>query len=551
MGTQRLKTCLLLLAGLLALALPTSALAITGQYEVSACNYTLEGANNSWVWESTDTSEHDHYAEHSNCPDPLGGTGGNIDREGGLSTTDALHLSNGAPTGTSAGWTDTVPKGTTIAAIKYERYIGLNYDPYPNSWSPALRADDTIINNETCEDTPANSYVCFIGGPPGHGGEPSTITGLSAHKLTLGIDCHAEAGAECITGASQYDVWAAMYGATVTINDPTPPTLQTPTGNLWEAGEHNGYHTGTETLSTSAQDTGGGVQTITLAVDGKPNQTYDAPCDFTYTQPCPTSTGPQTFTLNTSQLSDGPHALILTAVDAAGNDSTVATNQITVANNPPPAPTMLIATATQPGSNTYTATWKDPANQPIPVTSATYQLCPIGQPAECTTPAQAPLEGPVTIILPGPRTWTLSVWLTNAAGLTSSNNAATTQILLLPGPEISPAPGHIEGPRLATNTGSPLPPSQHHDAQLHLSGRIHGQYLFVQLTGPSTGRVKVAYAVRYHHRTIARASKSISLRHGHQTTRFKLPGHIIAHITILVYARLARNKAQNTISITR
>ena len=54
---------------------------------------------------------------------------------------------------------------------------------------------------------------------------------------------------ECITGASRHAVWAAMYGATVTVADPTPPTLSTPYGTLWAAGEAGGFHKGTETVS--------------------------------------------------------------------------------------------------------------------------------------------------------------------------------------------------------------------------------------------------------------------------------------------------------------
>ena len=63
------------LAGVLSL-LPSSALATTGTYEVSTCNYAPEAVNNSWTWATTDPSQPDHYAEHANCPDRVGGDGG-------------------------------------------------------------------------------------------------------------------------------------------------------------------------------------------------------------------------------------------------------------------------------------------------------------------------------------------------------------------------------------------------------------------------------------------------------------------------------------------
>lgn len=318
---------LALLAGLL----PTSASAATGSYEVSACNYAPEAVNNSWVWSTTDSSQPSHYAEHANCPYRLGGTGGTTDQEGGLSTTDALGLTSGAPPGTSAGWTFTAPAGTTIAAINYERYLGHENDT-SNSWSPALRAEGTIVPGETCTVTLPN-VGCLTGGPPGEGGTPSVITGLSAHQLTFGVVCQVASSETCVTGATEHSVWAAMYGATVTLSDPTPPTLSTPTGTLWGPGEAGSFHKGTENVATTAQDVGGGVQSIVLSADGHPFETYSAPCDFTFAQPCPLSTGTQTLTLPTTELTDGTHTLTLIATDAAGNQSTVASEQITVDNH--------------------------------------------------------------------------------------------------------------------------------------------------------------------------------------------------------------------------
>lgn len=325
----------ILLAGALAVltcVMPASATAAIGSYEVSACDYAPEAVNNSWTWATTDPSQPDHYTEHANCPDRLGGNGGSTDQEGGLSTTDALGLTSGAPPGTSASWTFTAPAGTTITGIDYERYIGHTIDP-DNYWSPALRADGVIVPGETCLDSVQNSETCFIGGPPGEGGQPGHVAGLSAHQLSLSIVCQAPTGEECVTGATEHKVWAAMYGARVTLSDPTPPTLNAPSGSLWGPGEASGIHKGTESVTTSAQDVGGGVQNITLAADGQPVETYNASCNFTFAQPCPSSTGVQTLTLPTTELSDGKHTLTLLATDAAGNQSIVASEQVTINNH--------------------------------------------------------------------------------------------------------------------------------------------------------------------------------------------------------------------------
>lgn len=323
---------------------PETSLALAGSYQVTACNAAPEAVNNSWAWGSTDGSQPDHFAEHASCPDRIGGSGGLSDQEGGLSTTDALGLSNGAVPGTSAGWAFSAPAGTTITGVTLERYVGHQFDGF-NDWSPAVRADGAIIPGETCLDSVENGEVCSIGGPPGAGGA-GQIVGLSAHELSVGIVCGAPAEDQCVTGATEHKTWAAMYGATVTVADPTPPTLSTPSGSLW--GLTGAMHAGTESVTVSAQDAGGGLQSIVLIADGRSMASYGAPCNFTLAQPCPASSGTQTFALPTTQLSDGVHTVALLATDAAGNQSSIS-EQINVLNPPAPAPPRVATMATQPG----------------------------------------------------------------------------------------------------------------------------------------------------------------------------------------------------------
>ena len=526
---------ILLVGALAAFAcvVPASAQAAMGSYEVSACNYAPEAVNNSWSWSTTDSSEPAHFAEHVNCPDRLGGIGGASDREGGLSTTDALGLASGAPAGTSAGWTFTAPSGTTITAINYERYVGHIFDS-SNSWSPALRADGTIVPGETCTDTIANSETCFIGGPPGEGGEPGIITGLSAHQLSVGILCQAPAGDECVTGATEHQVWAAMYGATVTLSDPTPPTLAAPSGALWRPGEAGGFHKGTENVDISAQDVGGGVQSIVLAADGHHVETYSASCDFTFAQPCPLSTGTQTLTLPTTQLSDGTHTLTLVATDAASNQSTVASEQITVENNPPPPPTALTAVPTQTGGSTFTATWSDPAGQVAPITAATYQVCPAGGSGACSAPAAAPAAGPATVTVPGPGTWTLAVWLTNAAGNGSAANAAHTTLTVPGGSSGGGGSGGSGSGGGSGGSDDSLTPT----ATIHVSEALRGRELVVYVSGPATGGVRVSFTGGLRGRTVASGAKTVALERGRLTATFKLGPRTAAHATIRVSAKL-------------
>jgi hypothetical protein len=343
-------------AALFGLAADTS-LAAVGSYQVTTCNAAPEAGNNSWSWNTTDLSQPDHFAKHVICPDRIGGSGGLSDQEGGLSTTDALGLSNGAPPGTGAGWTFTAPAGTTIAGATLERYIGHQFDGF-NDWSPAVRADGAIVPGETCLDSVENGEVCSVGGPPGAGGESGRVVGLSAHQLSVGILCQAPPEDQCVTGATEHKVWAAMYGATVTVADPTPPTLTAPSGGLWST--TGAAHAGTESVTVSAQDAGGGVQSIVLSADGRSIGSYGAPCNFTFAQPCPASTGAQTLALPTTQLSDGAHTVALVATDAAGNQSAI-TEQLNVLNSPPSALPGVAMMATQPGGPSGGAGGSSPA----------------------------------------------------------------------------------------------------------------------------------------------------------------------------------------------
>ncbi len=494
------------------------ALAI-GTYQVSACNSAPEAANNSWTWATTDLAQPPHYAQHANCPYRLGGNGGKADQEGGLSTTDALGLSNGAMPGTSAGWTFTAPAGASITGLTYERYIGHVFDP-KNSWSPALRADGTIVPGETCLDSVGNGETCTVGGPPG-GGEPTVITGLSARELSLGILCQAPTEDECVTGATQYAVWATMYGATVTLSDPTPPTLGTPSGGLWGPGEASGFHKGTESVTVSANDVGGGVASIALLADGRPVEIYTAACNYTFAQPCPSSTGAQTLTLPTTELSDGTHTLTIVATDAAGNQSTVASEQITVDNSAPSPPTGLAATATTSGGSIFTVTWSDPSGGVAPITTATYQVCPAGSSVACGAPTPAPPGGPVTVTVPGPGNWSLAVWLTNAAGNGSSANAAHTTLTVPTGSSDGSGGGH--------GTTS--------KATIRVSETLRGRELVVHVSGPATGRVRVSFTGRLRGHTVASAAKTIVLKRGKLTAIFKLGPRTAAHALIRVSAK--------------
>ncbi len=531
----RLAAYLAASALLLAVAL-LPATAHAGTYKVTACNDAPGGANNSWFPFNTDTT---HLQTRISCPYTTN-EGQQANQENGIATTDILELPNGAEKGAQAGWKTEVPEDETITGISYNRMLSTQ-DQY---WIPALRANDTILQGQTC--TPPISGSCLTGSGPG-GENEATITGLKAKTLTLGLECTVPSGQQCITGADGFHAAVAtMYGATITIEDPTPPTLNTPTGTLWEPGTHAGFHKGTESVTVTAQDAGAGVQSIVLAADGHPLKTYSAPCNFTLIQPCPLSTGQQTLTLPTTELTDGTHILTLTATDAADNESQVATKQITVANDPPPPPTNLTATPTQAGSSTFNVTWTNPAHA-APITEATYQICTASNPNDCTEQLTAPAEGPATVTVPGPGDWTLAVWLHDAAGNSSPTNAGHTTLT------VTREESHAESTSASNTNGGSSGSSNSDDStddsdpntppnKPHITETLHGHKLRIHITGLSSGVVRVHYTARYDGKVIAAHSKKALLCHGKALTMtFTLSARAAAHATIRVSAQLGRN----------
>jgi hypothetical protein len=515
------RAILLAFAMSLAYAGTTDSALAQGTYQVRACNAAPGSANNSWVWATNDLAQPSHYAKGEVCP-YTSASGEISDQQSGLSTTDALELSSAAQPGTYAGWTFNASTGTDISALTYERYIGHELDPF-NDWSPALRIDGSVIATETCADTSHNGETCAVGGPPGQS-LPETLSGLTANQLELGLHCQAPPGAECVTGGSQHQAWATMYGATVTVTDPTPPTLGTPTGGLWAPGSYSGFHRGTETVLVAASDLGGGSKNITLNADGKPVATYSAPCDYTHPQPCPTETGPQTLTLPTTTLTDGTHTISLTATDAANNTSNSPSTTLLVDNTAPLPPLNLKVTPNAPGSSTFTATWNNPPGQTAPITAATYQLCSAAG-GQCQPATLAPPTGPVTVTLPAPGQWTLNLWLTDAAGNSTPTNAGRLQLTV---------------PALTSTNGST------ERATIRLQATLRRRALTATITGTGNQQLKIHFTARLHNKTVATGTRTGRLVHSKLTEIFRLGPRTAAHAKITISAKLGSQPLVST-----
>ncbi|MFI5008941.1 MAG: hypothetical protein ACHQDY_01555 [Solirubrobacterales bacterium] len=170
-----------------------------------------------------------------------------------------------------------------------------------------------------------------------------------------------------------------LFAADLVLDQESSPTVQEVAGSLAEAPTVSG----TADVAFTATDPGSGVYQAVFQVDGTTvsstvldanggrchdmGQTTDGLPAFLYTQPCRPSLS-MDVPLDTTSLSDGPHHLIVSVTDAAGNATPVVDRQITVANGhaPPtsagsasPPPSRGAANGSEASEQAIlTATWK-------------------------------------------------------------------------------------------------------------------------------------------------------------------------------------------------
>jgi hypothetical protein len=457
-----MRPAALAVLAMLSLMLGGISAASAGTYQVGACDRAPADQNNSWQPFDEDTA---HMLTGRVCP-PLPGEAEQA-KTTGLFATDSLTGAGNAASGASAGWRFTAPPGMTIVAVQAERYLGAYGD---NGWVPSLAADTTRL--ESCTFSfPQNT--CAVGGPFGDFNSLSgSIPVNNASTLTASITCTGSEG--CLAGGTLHTAWAALYGASVTLNETSYPSPLRVSGELWGPGPADGFHRGVESVTFAAADPSG-ISQATLLVDGRGTATQAGVCDYTYPIPCQGLAG--TLGLDTTQLADGPHTLTLGAYDAAQNETQL-THQITVDNGAPAAPSALRATRALDGSDT--ATWSDPPHV-APITQVNYQLCPLPGGA-CRAPLSAPNLERLAGIHPPPGRWQVKVWLTDQIGNVNVASAASAA----------------------------LPAS----LVLHLHHRLRGTALTVWAIVPSgiSGRVSIGYRAQRGTHTLAHGQREAKVR---------------------------------------
>jgi hypothetical protein len=171
---------------------------------------------------------------------------------------------------------------------------------------------------------------------------------LGAH-LYMNTSCgEGMPGNQCRGGFGDPNGYAAivnLYAADITLEQSTGPTATNVSGELATAPAVRR----TSDIAFSATDPGSGVYEAVFSVDGQVvqasvvndnggrcrnvGQTTDGRAAFLYLQPCLASVSAD-LGLDTTQVGNGTHRLIVTVIDAAGNAAPVLDREITVANSP-------------------------------------------------------------------------------------------------------------------------------------------------------------------------------------------------------------------------
>ncbi len=174
---------------------------------------------------------------------------------------------------------------------------------------------------------------------------------LGSHLYAI-ASCGGVAGFKCREGehdASGYAAVVRVYAADIVLEQNGGPSASNVSGELASAPVVRGA----SDVTFSAADPGSGVYEAVFSVDGRVvqstvvdgnggrcrnvGQTTDGLAAFLYVHPCPASVS-AIVPFDTTRAPNGPHHLIVSVIDAAGNSAPVLDRQITVANPPPPGP---------------------------------------------------------------------------------------------------------------------------------------------------------------------------------------------------------------------
>jgi hypothetical protein len=309
----------LLLAGLLLSAAPAAA----GTYEVHAC-LTSGGKFTNHSWSISVPGK-----------DFTRGSCSASDARPQMAIASAANKQYAA--GRRATMTFTAPSGAAISNFTLNRQL---YQFNPMDGAPAGNQQlYTLVQLGSIElegggvyDAGVRNRLGSHGAWWGNGGAYDTGAGVvnlgsyveargyagNATTLRLTVGCHTSPCSLRTNGNGvKGSIHAALFGARVTINDPTMPRLERVFPSGLAAG---GLVGGDEPLTFDATDNAGikraEIIDVTPGAEPRAVGVRDFACDYTYARPCPV---PRAETVSATGLPAGTRTLVVRLTDGAGN----------------------------------------------------------------------------------------------------------------------------------------------------------------------------------------------------------------------------------------
>jgi hypothetical protein len=310
-----------------------------GTYDVFSCTQPDNAAAPTDAW--TSFSNNSNMLAEDECA------------QGGHLTAGMLGYVE-VPVGAESGWTFTPPAGTQIkqAALHWDHINSDNQDtgsatafewltaPYRGS-----RPFASCVHSQgcCCSTTLVRLSEENLITVPTHALEPEP--GGPAASITMAAGCTTNFGGggdHCDGGAQKFAAFSGIGGATITLEDDSPPQATVVGGTLTTGTELEGW----QTLALSGTDAGSGIYQAILEVDGQAaqstlvdsngghcqnvGQTTDGRPAYLYTVPCKLEINDQYVSFNLSGIPDGSHRLSVLVTDAAGNATTVLDREVVI-----------------------------------------------------------------------------------------------------------------------------------------------------------------------------------------------------------------------------
>ncbi len=467
----------------------------------------------SFGWATTLNTNGDALATGVDCPPSTRPQGYPTSfQQAGLWTSDRLGDEGGAleaSSGDRAEMTFVPLTGTTITRLRYWRAVHKMADP-GDRWQPYISLSTRSNVIDTC--IIGGQSTCTTGADDWYPNDATTtfrgsyrdLPDISASSIIVGLTCGDSDVHTCGNGSLLTHVDAEIFSAFLTISDPTPPMVGTPTGAGWTA---DTWSQGTLPLALASSDITG-ISATRVYADGSLIASLQRSCSYDRPRPC-TDEPVGAVGLPTVGLTDGPHQIAISGVDAAGNETRVQRAvPLLVDNEAPAAPVGLVSPAPSSTENRFEAHWSLPPDTGSPIVAARYQLC---QAVVCGTVQTAPsLTAVDGLALPAEGDASLRVWLVDEVGHEAPAAGATLTLHYAPpalGPGTTPTPDLTQTPPPSPPPPvlRPTPPPIHKvSPKLKITSLRHsGRRITLRgtISAHASGRVIVRFRTRISGRT--------------------------------------------------